>query len=324
MTRNDKAYSLFFQTMYERQMIWKKRFIDGRPGPWTEDPILRDYKFTNVYRGLDRHSQYSLRHIIMPNRAKGTVELLWKTLVFRIFNRPETFEALAEKGWDCGIPDYDNFLLEQDEYTEALLALEAKSFIFTNAYFIRPSSKGVRAKAYAEQTLPALHQIIPWLAAGHRDQDAVLSRLTFVPSIGGFVGYELLRDIVYIDRTLPDGWGILADDNISINIGPGSKLGAQLIYPELKSSGDILAAFKRLLSAAPEELQKISDDYLEPMPYAVIDWETGRAHATYDFNFTLDNIEHWLCEFSKYWRTISVGPRKMRKLKPISNSNLYE
>ncbi len=322
MTRNDKAYSLFFQTMYERQMIWKKRFIDGRPGPWTEDPILRDYKFTNVYRGLDRHSQYSLRHIIMSNRAKGTVELLWKTLVFRIFNRPETFEALAEKGWDCGIPNYDDFLLEQDKYTGAMLALEAKDSVFTSAYFIR-SRSGARIESYTERTLPALHQVIPWLAEGHRDQRAVLSRLTPIPYIGGFVAYELLRDIAYIDRTLPDGWGILADDNISINIGPGSKLGAQLIYPELKSSGDILAAFKRLLSAAPEELQKISDDYLEPMPYAVIDWETGRAHATYDFNLTLDNIEHWLCEFSKYWR-MSMGTSRMRKFKPISNSNLYE
>ena len=31
---------LFFETMYERQMIWKRRFIDGKERPWTEDKSL--------------------------------------------------------------------------------------------------------------------------------------------------------------------------------------------------------------------------------------------------------------------------------------------
>ena len=53
-------FQLFFETMYERMMIWKRRFIEQKPQPWTENAILRDSKFTNVYRELDRNSQWQI------------------------------------------------------------------------------------------------------------------------------------------------------------------------------------------------------------------------------------------------------------------------
>ena len=40
---------LFFETMYERMLICKRRFIDQRPRPWTDNKIFRESKFTNVY-----------------------------------------------------------------------------------------------------------------------------------------------------------------------------------------------------------------------------------------------------------------------------------
>src|SRR5690606_30251911 len=38
--------------MNERHRIWVRRNA-GHKWPWTEDPILREYKFTNVFREYD-------------------------------------------------------------------------------------------------------------------------------------------------------------------------------------------------------------------------------------------------------------------------------
>src|SRR6188474_1206844 len=102
-----KNLTLFFKTMYERQEIWYKRHLNRRP-PWTENEILRDYKFTNVYRELDRNSQYQINNILKVETDRK--ELIWKLMFFRFFNNPEFIEFIKDndKKWN-GVPDYDNF-----------------------------------------------------------------------------------------------------------------------------------------------------------------------------------------------------------------------
>ena len=53
---SEENLQAFFETMYERQMIWKRRFIDKIQAPWTDDPIFQENKFPNLYRELDRSS----------------------------------------------------------------------------------------------------------------------------------------------------------------------------------------------------------------------------------------------------------------------------
>jgi hypothetical protein len=47
----------------ERQMIFFRR-LEGAAFPWTQDPILQRYKFTNAYRASDRVSQYLIKQVI--------------------------------------------------------------------------------------------------------------------------------------------------------------------------------------------------------------------------------------------------------------------
>ena len=39
---NVECFEGFFQTMYERQLIWKRRFIDKKESPWTTDAIFKN------------------------------------------------------------------------------------------------------------------------------------------------------------------------------------------------------------------------------------------------------------------------------------------
>ena len=42
---NQENLDMLFNMMYNRQMIWKRRFISNQPAPWTDDEILSKYKF---------------------------------------------------------------------------------------------------------------------------------------------------------------------------------------------------------------------------------------------------------------------------------------
>ncbi|WP_349934505.1 nucleotide kinase domain-containing protein [Bacteroides cellulosilyticus] len=53
----EEAFKYYFHFMQKRMDIFWKRY-EGSPYPWTDDPILKEHKFTNVYRSSDRVSQY--------------------------------------------------------------------------------------------------------------------------------------------------------------------------------------------------------------------------------------------------------------------------
>ncbi len=75
-------------TMYERRLA-------NPAGPWTEDPILRTFRFTNAYRAADRVSQYLIGDVqYRPDRSQVPAELFFRTLLFKIFNKIETWELI--------------------------------------------------------------------------------------------------------------------------------------------------------------------------------------------------------------------------------------
>lgn len=81
----------FFAYARKRQQILLDRKA-GRPAPWTDDPVLRRYPFCNVFREDDRVTRWFARNVRNPLR--GTAEVLLATVVFRMFNRIETGEAI--------------------------------------------------------------------------------------------------------------------------------------------------------------------------------------------------------------------------------------
>ena len=125
---------LFFDLMHERMAIWKRRFIDKQDRPWTDNEILRDYKFTNVYRELDRNSQWQIKNILLDDKL-SLKNLIWKLMVFRFFNNPETFTFKLAAKWRNGIPDYDEY--DEDEFSNFITQVRsAGKNPYTTAYLI--------------------------------------------------------------------------------------------------------------------------------------------------------------------------------------------
>src|SRR3546814_18487240 len=73
----------------ERLAMYLRRLAQPN-GPWTDDPILRTYRFTNSFRAADRVSQYLIREIQYDSaRSPDPAEVIFRTLLFKIFTKVE-------------------------------------------------------------------------------------------------------------------------------------------------------------------------------------------------------------------------------------------
>ena len=305
---------LFFETMYERMMIWKRRFIEQKPQPWTENAILRDSKFTNVYRELDRNSQWQIRNILLDD-SLSPVNLIWKLMVFRFFNNPETFKRGVEwRGWRNGIPDWKDY--DEDDFVSFIEEVrKSGQNPYTNAYLINSMSAPGKSRdwCYTRLVIPTLHKRIPQLISVDRNADSPESIITYlktVPAVADFIAHEFYQDFTYIPR-YTDREFMRFTQNDFTNVGPGASVGIRLIYPNLKTAREQKQAIYWLRDAAEEQLTKIGTLKGEPMGYLEWDKESKEYKLTDKCNITLHQIEMWLCEFQKYWKMM-IGEGKQR------------
>ena len=91
------VFDTFWWFAAERLAMYYRR-LEESSAPWATDSILAAHRFTNTYRAADRVTQYLMREIhYNPNRPEAPQELFFRTLIFKIFNKIETWEALERK-----------------------------------------------------------------------------------------------------------------------------------------------------------------------------------------------------------------------------------
>ncbi|WP_315263723.1 nucleotide kinase domain-containing protein [Tannerella forsythia] len=132
---NDDILRYYFYFMQERMSIFWRKY-EGHE-PLTEDPILKKYRFTNVYRACDRVSQYLIRDVISKDIEDYTPQdMLLRILVYKIFNKIETWEYVEQV--------YGKIRINHFDVTEIsnLLSERRRCFpIFNNAYMMTGTHK---------------------------------------------------------------------------------------------------------------------------------------------------------------------------------------
>ena len=113
----------FFYLINERHRIFVNRFEKKQPKPWTTDEIFMDFKFTNVFRELDRGT-IALRQMIGCHDSMSPAEIVFNIIWYRMFNVAEHAIAVGVVGLD----EIDR--LQQD--MEHISARGAK--VFTDAH----------------------------------------------------------------------------------------------------------------------------------------------------------------------------------------------
>jgi len=176
-----------------RQELYEARQQRPTP-PWTTDPVLGRYRFTNCYRAADRVSQFLIRHVSYSGDQEPG-EVVFRTLLFKLFNRIDTWrlltDELGEPSWaGFGLGRYDRVLGESFARGERL---------YSAAYVMAPPRLG-GARKHTDH-LRLLELMMTSGVAGRVTAAGslcgVFEVLRSYPGIGGFLAYQFAIDLNY-------------------------------------------------------------------------------------------------------------------------------
>lgn len=232
----------------ERQEVYFRR-LSGEPGPWTEDAILRTYRFTNAYRAADRVSQ-ELIHVIYSGSQKPE-DLVFRVLLFRFFNKPATWWALesefGEIAWSC---------FDLNAYSTVLdKMLNRGERIYSAAYIVPPPPFGATRK-HRNHLLLIQHMMESGIVNNILDAkslECVYDIIHSYPSLGPFLAYQLTIDLNYSDV-------MDYDENDFVVAGPGARSGIAKCFPDTDglANSDVM---RWMTESQLEQLQEYGFDF---------------------------------------------------------------
>jgi NTP pyrophosphatase (non-canonical NTP hydrolase) len=194
--RPTEVYDTYWRFAAERQQIFFKR-LEGHVPPWTEDEILRAYKFTNAYRASDRVSQYLIRNVIyrddLPDERD---EVFFRILLFKLFNRVETW-GLLEK--ELGQVTWEGYSFKR--YDRILTGAMARGVRIYSAAYIMPSAGALGHDKKHRNHLVLVERMmadeLPRRLADALSMQRAFELLRDYPSVGDFLAYQIVTDVNY-------------------------------------------------------------------------------------------------------------------------------
>ena len=193
------VYDTFWRFALERQSMFFRR-LEGCSPPWTHDPILARFKFTNAYRASDRVSQYLIRHVIYEGK-QSSEEVFFRTILFKIFNKIETWEFLKAA---AGEIEYSSYSF--DTYDKVLTQALADGRAIYSAAYIMPSAGRVfgysrKHRNHLKLIERMMEDELPQRISGARTMRDAFSMLRSYPTIGDFLAYQFVTDLNYSEVT---------------------------------------------------------------------------------------------------------------------------
>lgn len=194
LPKKSKVYDTYWKFAVERQNIFFNRLNDEKI--WTKDGILTKHKFTNAYRASDRVSQYLIKEVIY-NHSQEPKEILFRILLFKTFNKIETWELLLKR---MGRITYEDYSFK--EYDNILTAImDSKKPIYSGAYIM---TSGRSRFGYSKKHRNHL-KLIEFMVEDKLDEKisklndmgSLFELLKSYPTIGNFLAYQYTTDINY-------------------------------------------------------------------------------------------------------------------------------
>lgn len=281
--RPTEVFDTYWRFACKRQELFFNKIRQPNNPPWTEDGVLRHHKFTNAYRASDRVSQYLIRNIIYVDDValRQPEEVFFRTILFKLFNKIETWELLEREVGTIRWADYSF-----DRYNAVLSqAMETGMRVYSAAYIM---ASGQSAYGHARKHANHLCLLEKMMSDRLADRffqtkpglGEVYQTILGYPAIGPFLAYQYAIDLNY-------GPLLDASEDEFVMPGPGAHDGIAKCFADL-------------------------GDYT---PQRVIHWVRDRQHeefARLGLNFptlwgrdlTLIDCQNLFCETDKYARVV--------------------
>jgi hypothetical protein len=195
------VYETYWRFAAERQSVYFRR-LKGLSAPWTDDPVICAHKFTNAFRASDRVSQFLIRRVIYGDGLSNhPSEVLFRTILFKLFNKIETWELLEHI---FGEITYRNYKFEDYDYALSQ-AMSAGGRIYSAAYIMPPGGSAFGHRSKHQNHLRLLEKMMEDDLAGQltkqKSMQSAFELLRSYPTIGDFLAYQFVTDVNYTELT---------------------------------------------------------------------------------------------------------------------------
>lgn len=300
---------LYYYYMNERNNIYIKKEVLKEDYPWTNNEILRTNSFTCVKRWLDRTSRWLIDNI-SNNSELLYGDRVWRSIVFRLYNKIETAELI-------GLSDIDFW----DHISESMDKLDRyENDPFTRAY------KVIKPKYAYRDMSPSGHNnwksSLLWYISTLRLKYVVMndnteySEIPFelldnaqsaidylkdnIIGVGDFIAYQIWCDLCYIEE-YP-----MSTNEFTI-AGPGCCAGIDILVDNL--NGMTHNKFLYWMRNNINTLFKYVDNNYDINRFF---WYLDRDNRYWD----LQDIENSFCEYSKLVFLMEGRHKRPRKYIP--------
>lgn len=302
---NTVAIKHFYDFVTERYRIHIRKDFLKQKAPWTNNPILLQYKFCNIRREHDRQSQYLIKNI-STNPCLSLEDKIVNSFYFRAWNNWDTMKDLGGP-WPAKCL-YSSQMKEQVRSIYQQLAAEDPDRKWWSSAYNQGGTKQAwrypdpNEKINKEDDIPLrVFHIGPWLKEHNtiekllsaNDQKAAFEAIKEIQGFADFLAYQIFVDLTYTAE-------FPFSENEFVVAGPGCRKGLNKLFDDY----DGLTLEEALFWLA-DNIDEIFNEVHPPF------W-AGRLFVDLpqeDRFFSVMCLENCMCEFCKYIRTIEGNGR---------------
>jgi hypothetical protein len=242
-TPRPAIYQAYWSFAEERHRIFERRFA-GDAHPWTNDPVMLEHRFCNVFRAADRVSQHLIGEAAYGDPDADADDLFLRIVLHRLFCRPSTWDLLCEQ-----LGPIEASAFSADDYVGVLdEAFESGRRLYTGAYILcanRAFGHERKHRNHIALIAAMLDGGVPGRIADASTLKDVYEELRTWPLLGPFMAYQLAIDLNYSpllafsenEFTVPGPGAMRGLSKIFIDLGAYSPAGA--ISWLVEQQGDI-------------------------------------------------------------------------------------
>lgn len=222
----EAVFDLYWIFASRRNAIFERRLAGDR-APWTDDPILRAYKFCNVFRAADRVSQYMIRDVIYGDDPGDDADRMFRIVAFRTFSSPRTWKGVRSVlGRAPTLNDLRSgaFEVALNQVRRSFGGLYTGAFILCANKAFGHDAKHLNHVALFKRMF--LEEQLQDAIAGANSLERVVRLLEAFPLMGPFMAYQTAIDINYSNLTAFD------EDDFT-QAGPGALRGLAKAFIDL-------------------------------------------------------------------------------------------
>lgn len=275
---DEDALQRFLHFIRERHHIYENRAAGV--SYVTDDDVLRTYRFCNVFRFLDRGSQWIIEQLNDPEYGLqlSKVETIMFCTLYRRTNNAEAWQTIKD---EYHLPRWDEFV--SGEYLNHMMEINQRVHFCNNRVYNVGNNaiKGIPLLEGTYQKILDSGQMIERSEISNRE--SVFEDLLSISGVHFFISQQITTDIGYSQ------YGSEEWENDGVSIGPGSRRGIERLLRVNPGARAIDSKFRTM--------DLILRNFVLSNEKNVV-----FRHGSIRRYPSLMDIQNCLCEFDKYER----------------------